>query len=116
MIGRSDITPKTRAAVKQRDGMFCTYCNAVLRHITIDHVDPRGTNELDNLTVACGDCNTLKHARPLLVFLALRALRGWPQYQQPMIIDERLESGRERWMRESGDNWEKELFDAAGYR
>jgi hypothetical protein len=47
-----------------------------------DHVEPSskgGANHLDNLVLACDECNVKKKARPLLIFLALRA--GCPRFQ-----------------------------------
>lgn len=48
----------------------CSYCGTVPEQI--DHIVPLargGDHAWDNLTAACGHCNTSKHARPLLSFL-----------------------------------------------
>ena len=47
-----------------------------------DHVHPKskgGSDGIDNLVLACEACNLEKKARPLLLFLALRA--GVPRFQ-----------------------------------
>jgi len=51
----------------------CSYCGEPTEHI--DHIDPvafGGSNAWDNLTGACASCNTRKHTKPLLLFLATR--------------------------------------------
>jgi 5-methylcytosine-specific restriction endonuclease McrA len=49
----------------------CAYCGEEAGHI--DHIVPiarGGTNDWDNLTAACGRCNSSKWAKPLLAFMA----------------------------------------------
>ena len=49
----------------------CAYCGGEAD--TLDHIVPRsagGTNHWANLTSACGSCNTRKHDRSLLMFMA----------------------------------------------
>lgn len=49
----------------------CAYCGEAAGHI--DHIVPiarGGTNDWDNLTAACGRCNSSKWAKPLLTFIA----------------------------------------------
>lgn len=51
----------------------CSYCG--VESNTVDHIVPRargGTHEWDNLTGACGTCNSSKHARSLLIHLLKR--------------------------------------------
>jgi 5-methylcytosine-specific restriction endonuclease McrA len=53
----------------------CAYCGATDSN-TIDHIDPvskGGNSDWDNLTTACGLCNSAKHAKTLMVFLGERA-------------------------------------------
>jgi 5-methylcytosine-specific restriction endonuclease McrA len=60
-------------AVVQRDGFICRWCGIKTRqvpsgcskldpdHATLDHLIPRsrgGTNDLDNLLMACCQCNS----------------------------------------------------------
>ena len=49
----------------------CAYCGAPAE--VVDHIDAissGGTNAWDNLTAACRACNSSKHARPLLLWMA----------------------------------------------
>jgi 5-methylcytosine-specific restriction endonuclease McrA len=57
-----------RAAVRDRAGQFCEYCHrsqsgSPLIAFHVEHIIPRkhgGSNELDNLALACPDCNLHK--------------------------------------------------------
>lgn len=52
----------TRSAIYARDGHKCQYCGAT-RKLTIDHVIPKsrgGSDDWDNLVVACSSCNVKK--------------------------------------------------------
>lgn len=56
------IKRKKRAAIILRDGDICHWCDIPLddNTRTLDHVIPSsfgGTNELQNLVIACSDCN-----------------------------------------------------------
>lgn len=64
------ISPETRSLVRQRAGHRCEYCQTDERLSgiagEIDHVIPRvagGTDEPDNLCLACSSCNSHKWAR-----------------------------------------------------
>lgn len=51
-----------------RDGFDCVYCNADLNEcvVHVDHIVPLsrgGTNDIDNLALACDRCNCSKAAR-----------------------------------------------------
>jgi hypothetical protein len=58
----------TRQKVRQRAGDRCEYCQLAQKHspiaaLQIDHIVPRkhgGSDELDNLALACIDCNLAK--------------------------------------------------------
>ncbi|MCX7703075.1 MAG: HNH endonuclease [Planctomycetota bacterium] len=55
----------TRASLLARDGCTCQYCGRRLppSRLTIDHIIPRsrgGSDDWDNLVVACIDCNIRK--------------------------------------------------------
>lgn len=60
--------PRTRALVRERAGNRCEYCqlhqtNSPLAALHVEHIRPRvhgGTDELDNLALACIDCNLRK--------------------------------------------------------
>lgn len=64
-------------------GPYCGYCDAVLcitadiegTAWTIDHMTPRskgGTDDLENLTLACTACNSKKRAKSVTEFVRLR--------------------------------------------
>lgn len=66
----------TRKAVLKRDGSVCGYCGDTAGPFEIDHVTPRkmgGTNDHDNLKVACRDCNRSKRAKSVEEWLAENA-------------------------------------------
>lgn len=57
-----------REQVLSRDGEVCTYCADRSGPFEIDHIVPLikdGSNDLDNLTVACRPCNRSKGGRLL---------------------------------------------------
>jgi 5-methylcytosine-specific restriction endonuclease McrA len=57
--------PLVRKTIFDRDGYVCAYCGDTDGPFEIDHKHPRsrgGTNEHDNLTVACRTCNRSKRA------------------------------------------------------
>lgn len=54
----------TRFAIYARDGFACLACGA-LELLSIDHVDPHGTNHPTNLVTLCKRCNGSKARRPL---------------------------------------------------
>jgi len=52
--------------VFERDGYFCSYCLDASGPFAIDHIIPisrGGSNEMNNLTVACRSCNSSKRDR-----------------------------------------------------
>jgi len=57
--------PSTRASVQERAGHRCEYCqlhqeDSPLAVLHVEHIVPRihgGTDDLDNLALACIDCN-----------------------------------------------------------
>lgn len=73
-VAKRVITPAVRGQVIYRDGQRCTYCQGEGGVVNgpdgqrwnIDHETPLkqgGTNELDNLRLACRACNRAKGAR-----------------------------------------------------
>lgn len=59
-----------------RDGYHCRYCGRVVQKkpekdtrsrnkLTIDHIDPNGGNDIENLAIACLACNVRKNGRTL---------------------------------------------------
>ena len=52
----------SKSMIYKRDDNKCQYCGST-RHLTIDHVIPKskgGSEDWDNLVVACSQCNTKK--------------------------------------------------------
>lgn len=59
------ISNKTRAQIVRLSNYRCSYCHISLNNnkAEVDHIYPRakgGTDDLSNLTLACGNCNTRK--------------------------------------------------------
>lgn len=57
------LSPEVRAAVIERDGDVCFYCGEKGAPLHIDHVlatSRGGTDQMDNLVVACAACNMSK--------------------------------------------------------
>lgn len=62
---RPPLAPEKRARILARDGAHCTYCGATQGPFHIDHIQPYsrgGTDDDDNLCVACAPCNFAKAA------------------------------------------------------
>ena len=75
MAGREALSTSIREFVFKRDGFVCSYCGDVEGPFQIDHKHPvflGGTNDIDNLTVACRACNLSKGAKPLDEWRALQ--------------------------------------------
>jgi hypothetical protein len=69
-MSRAHISPALRQAVAERSGYRCSYCqtaeNITGSLFTVDHIVPEslgGQTTLDNLCLACWECNLLKHDR-----------------------------------------------------
>lgn len=53
----------------------CAYCNE-RKPLTMDHIEPLakgGAHDIDNIVAACLSCNSSKHDRPLLLWLATKS-------------------------------------------
>lgn len=75
---RRKIPKSVRQAVMERDGSACVYCSSVMS-IGIDHripVSRGGTDEIDNLCVACGPCNSSKGSQTVEEWISSRLERG----------------------------------------
>lgn len=62
------IRDSTRKAIYKRDGYRCRYCDADLSNvpasqIVLDHRDPHGGNDPENLVTACKACNDQKEGK-----------------------------------------------------
>jgi hypothetical protein len=70
MTKRKPLSKKTRFDVFKRDEFTCCYCGQKPPTVVleVDHIVPvveGGSDEIDNLTTACFDCNRGKSATPL---------------------------------------------------
>ena len=56
-------TKKHRSFIIERDGGRCKHCKKEVsgRNATLDHVDPNGPSEPDNLQLLCRSCNSRKN-------------------------------------------------------
>lgn len=78
-----------RFQVLRRDGHACSYCGARApdARLTVDHVIPvalGGSDEPDNLTTACTDCNGGKAAAPADAAIVDAVAANYQQYMQVM--------------------------------
>lgn len=65
---RSGVARPIRLSVLERDGEHCTYCGSDEGPFHVDHIVPRsrgGTDDEENLTVACQTCNLSKGDKTL---------------------------------------------------
>lgn len=61
--GRAAIPSKVQRAVRERDGDQCRYCRSTEGPFELDHITPHsrgGPDTVENLVVACRDCNSRK--------------------------------------------------------
>lgn len=64
--GRTPLARAIRELVIERDGACCRYCGVRSGPFHIDHIEPvarGGSDDLDNLAVACRSCNLSKGAK-----------------------------------------------------
>jgi hypothetical protein len=68
-MSESRLTQQQKNFIKQRAGGCCEYCLSQLAFcpdpFSIEHIIPRskgGSNDLDNLAVACQGCNNFKYS------------------------------------------------------
>ncbi|MDR7257809.1 hypothetical protein J2X47_001989 [Sphingomonas sp. BE270] len=65
---RKPLSRSTRQRIIERDGEICAYCARRADPLEIDHIHPfsrGGTDDDENLTVACRTCNQAKGALTL---------------------------------------------------
>lgn len=77
--------PAVRVALAGRDGgprcRYCLWQPPVLSMLQVDHVHPAcdgGTNDLENLVLACATCNLSKKGRTLHEWYAYLSRSDWP--------------------------------------
>jgi HNH endonuclease len=68
LLHKVSISELIKQAVRKRASYLCEYCHSPERisanRFTIDHVIPKslgGTNEIDNLAIACRRCNERRY-------------------------------------------------------
>lgn len=73
-MSSSPITPTLRSVIAKRDQNRCVYCQSQQEicgtKFTIDHIIPEslgGTNDPENLCLACWDCNLSKQNRVAVI-------------------------------------------------
>ena len=80
MVRQKHRAARHRETVMQRDGTSCYYCgkpNLTGRGATLDHLVPLcdgGTNDAENLVLACARCNSQKQSSSLEDYIARRLL------------------------------------------
>lgn len=65
---RKSLSPRLRQQIFERDGKVCAYCETTDGPFHIDHIRPRslgGSDDPENLTVACATCNLSKRDKTL---------------------------------------------------
>lgn len=91
---RAGLRPKDRFAILERDHYTCQYCGAKAPDVQleVDHIKPvskGGTNDLDNLTTACAECNIGKGARVLEEPEGVEKLRAFlDAYSSDLLPDD----------------------------
>lgn len=66
---------EVRQYLLEKWGRACAYCGTEGVPLQVEHIQPKargGSDRISNLTLACGQCNQTKHARPVEEFLADR--------------------------------------------
>lgn len=86
--------PSIRFEVLKRDDFTCVYCGRRSPDVEleVDHILPRkdgGTDDIENLTTACKECNRGKSARSLTTLVPVRDLE-----EETRLIVERQEKLR----------------------
>ena len=84
--GRTD-PAALRDFLRERDGDRCFYCLETFPAYHVDHVRPAsrgGSDDPENLVLACGDCNCDKSAWPAWLF-AIRRELGLPMWRGKIV-------------------------------
>lgn len=90
-VRRNSLPQSTRVAVLRRDKGECQYCGAYDCLLEIDHITPvvaGGSDEIENLCVACRLCNRLKGAKSLEEFFKMQ----WFRLHTKILHDPRVQT------------------------
>ena len=79
---------KTRLTVHYRDQFTCQYCGILIHplseNLSIDHANPDGGDEMENLATCCRTCNSAKGKMPAEEFRRkLNGLKPSPGANEP---------------------------------
>jgi len=91
------IRESTRKAIYERDGYACQYCGKDLSTVpasqrVLDHKNPHGGNDPENLVTACKECNDRKEGKNAVDFL--RAERKKPDVANKIDLMQRLKAAK----------------------
>jgi len=91
------IRDSTRKAIYERDGYACQYCGKDLSNVpasqrALDHKNPHGGNDPENLLTACKECNDRKEGKNAVDFL--REERKKPDVAKKIDLLKRLKAAR----------------------
>jgi 5-methylcytosine-specific restriction endonuclease McrA len=79
-----------REYLLEKWGRKCAYCNAKDVPLQIDHIEPRsrgGSNKVDNLTLACSDCNQKKGNLSLEQFAPTLKIHKAPLFRDAAAVN-----------------------------
>lgn len=110
------VMPPLKAQILARDGYSCRYCGTDVtpRTMVLEHIEPRGSSDPDNLVVACRRCNWRKGSKALadsgltLLSVPVAPKRYQSLSDSPVYVEERRVEER------NGTHEFKERMTAAG--
>lgn len=77
-MSKSHISAKLRQQVAEQSRYMCCYCQSQQRligiNLTVEHIIPEslgGSTTIDNLCLACWDCNLIKGSRIAAIYCIL---------------------------------------------
>lgn len=97
--GKDWLWEPTRQAIYLRDGDQCVVCGDgphVEAVLSVDHLDPCGSNKPDNLVTLCCSCNSSRRDRPLEEWWTPDAARRCREAAARPLTRELRDAGRAR--------------------
>lgn len=96
-VPRGKLSRSLRFQILRRDGNACRYCGAMAPEVklTVDHVIPvahGGTDDPENLTTACADCNAGKAALPPDAEVVAQVARDQERWARAMALAAQAEA------------------------